>query len=239
MELLLPIIAHFSGFWGIVELLGTVFSLICVYLAAKHNQWTWFFGAIGVLFFGFLFFEYNLYSDAALQLLFFLPIQVWGFLHWRKLASQANDSSVTLSLTSFSVVAIIAAIGVLTGINGYLMATYTDADFAFADAWTTWMSVFAQVLMIRKYWQSWVLWVVVDIGAIYIYFAKSLYVVSGLYFIFLIMASFGLIKWYTDWKQSNTPSDDGVFLRRQEQTYIDQNYDNLKSTNPVDQARLQ
>lgn len=203
MEFLLPIITYFSGFWGAVELAGTVFSLICVYLAAKHNQWTWFFGAIGVICFGFLFFEFKLYSDAALQILFFLPLQVWGFMHWRKLAAQSNDSQVTLSLTGFAVVSIIAAIGIATGINGYLMSTYTDASFPFGDAWTTWMSVFAQILMIRKYWQSWALWVLMDIGAIYIYFAKGLFVVSGLYVAFLIMATFGLIKWYKDWSNQN------------------------------------
>jgi len=80
------------------------------------------------------------------------------------------------------------------------MATYTDASFAYADAWTTWMSVFAQVLMIRKYWQSWALWTIMDIGAIYIYFAKGLFVVSGLYFLFLCMAAYGTYKWYNDWK---------------------------------------
>lgn len=205
MEVIIgAVIAYFSGFWGVVELLGTIFSVICVYLAAKHNQWTWFFGAIGVLFFGFLFFEFKLYSDAALQLLFFLPIQLWGFMHWRKLAKESNEKTVTLSLASMTIVSIIATIGVLTGINGYFMSTYTDASFPYADAWTTWMSVFAQILMIRKYWQSWVLWIVMDVGAIYIYFAKGLLVVSGLYFVFLLLAITGLVLWYRDWASQNS-----------------------------------
>ena len=87
------------------------------------------------------------------------------------------------------------------------MVNYTDASFPFADAWTTWMSVFAQILMIRKYWQSWALWVIMNVGAIYIYFAKGLFVVSGLYFIFLIIASIGLIKWYKDWKSQTKLSN--------------------------------
>lgn len=196
------VLQYFSGFWGVIELLGTVFSLICVYLASKHNQWTWFFGALGVIFFGLLFYEFQLYSNAALQLLFFLPIQLWGFLHWRKLASEANNKSVTLSLSIMAVFAIVASIGILTGINGWLMSTYTDASFPFADAWATWMSVFAQILMIRKYWQSWAFWTTMNVGAIYLYFAKGLFVVSGLYVIFLIIATIGMFKWYNDWKTS-------------------------------------
>jgi nicotinamide mononucleotide transporter len=200
MNILTEIITYFSGFWGIVELLGSISSLICVYLATKHNQWTWFFGAIGVILFGALFYEFKLYSDAALQILFFLPLQVWGFIKWRELAENSSNTDVTFSLKLNTIVMIIGSIFVLTILNGYGMANYTDASFPYADAWTTWMSIFAQILMIRKYWQSWVLWVVMDIGAIYIYFAKGLFVVSGLYFIFLIIATIGLFKWYKNWK---------------------------------------
>lgn len=203
MEIINAIVTYFSGTWGMVELAGTVFSLICVYLAAKHNQWTWFFGALGVILFGALFYQFQLYSDAALQILFFLPLQVWGFMKWKELSEQSNNSHVTLSLQQSSVWFIVGSIAVLTLINGWGMATYTDASFPYADAWTTWMSVFAQILMIRKYWQSWALWAIMDIGAIYIYFAKGLFVVSGLYFLFLVIASIGLVKWYNDYKSTN------------------------------------
>lgn len=193
-------VSYYTSFWGAIELLGTAFSLICVYLAAKHNQLTWLFGALGVICFGALFYEFQLYSDAGLQILFFLPVQLWGFLHWRKLAAGADDDSVTLGMNWNSIIQAILVIGLMTVINGYLMGTYTDASFPYADAWTTWMSIVAQILMIRKYWQSWVFWSVMDVGAIYIYFAKGLFVVSGLYVLFLAMAITGGILWYRDWK---------------------------------------
>lgn len=202
------VIEYFSGTWGMVELAGTIASLICVYLATKHNQLTWLFGAIGVILFGALFYEFKLYSDAALQILFFLPMQVWGFYVWQNLSEESNNALVTKAFGNgdsvsgtFIWLMVIIAITGLTIINGGLMATYTDASFPYADAWTTWMSVFAQVLMIRKYWQSWVLWVVMDIGAIYIYFAKGLYVVSGLYVLFLVLASIGWYKWVKDYRE--------------------------------------
>lgn len=200
MEIIMAVVAHFSGLWGMVELFGTFFSLVCVYLATKHNQWTWFFGALGVILFGLLFFEFKLYSDAALQILFFLPIQLWGFIKWKELSQQSNSTSVTFSLQNKTWWIIVGSIIALTFLNGYGMATWTDASFPYADAFTTWMSVFAQILMIRKYWESWVLWVTMDVVAIGIYFMKGLYVVSGLYVIFLILATIGLFKWYRDWK---------------------------------------
>lgn len=211
LEIITTVYTYFASPLGMVELIGSLFNLICVYLAAKHNQWTWFFGVLGVLMFGFLFFEYKLYSDAALQILFFLPMQIWGFLKWKELTEQSNTKSFTMSLDMEYILLITIGVLFLTLTTGYVMLSYTDASFPYADAWTTWMSVFAQILMIRKYWQSWLMWVIMDIGAIYIYFSKELFVVSGLYVIFLIIATIGLYKWYNDWEnQSKIKANDGA-----------------------------
>lgn len=196
------ILAYFAGPLGKVELFGTIFSAICVYLAVKHNQWTWFFGALGVILFGYLFLQFGLYSDAGLQILFYLPMQLAGFIMWRRAAKQAESNTVVLSLTAVQFALI--AVGILgaAGVNGYLIATYTTgASFPYLDAFTTWMSIAAQMLMIAKYRESWVLWVIMDVFAIGIYFAKGLFVTSGLYVVFLILATLGGIRWYQDYAQ--------------------------------------
>jgi nicotinamide mononucleotide transporter len=193
------VLAYFAGPLGKVELFGTIFSAICVYLAVKHNMWTWFFGALGVILFGYLFFQFGLYSDAGLQILFYLPMQLVGFLMWRKLGADANDKKVVKAMSGAFIALVVLGILGATGVNGYLMATYTDASFPYIDALTTWMSIAAQLLMIAKYRESWVFWVSMDIIAIFVYFAKGLIVTSGLYVVFLVLATMGGIAWYRDY----------------------------------------
>jgi len=198
------ILAYFAGPLGMVELFGTIFSAICVYLAIKHNIWTWFFGALGVILFGYLFLQFGLYSDAGLQILFYLPMQLVGFIMWRRAATKAENKSVVLSLTLVQFALI--AVGILgaAGLNGYLIATYTTgASFPYIDALTTWMSVAAQLLMIAKYRESWILWVTMDVIAIGVYYAKGLIVTSGLYVLFLVLATLGGIAWYRDYAEQN------------------------------------
>lgn len=202
-QIIATVINYFSGSFGKVELAGTVFSLICVWLAAKQNIWTWFWGLLGVICFGYLFFQYRLYSDALLQILFYLPMQVIGFLWWRReniKIGVINSRSLTIKQN------ILVALGVVVAaiINGYLMFTYTDASFPYLDALTTWMSIAAQILMIKRYWQSWVLWVSMDCIAIFVYAAKGLIVTSGLYVLFLILATYGLFQWYGIWNRQNS-----------------------------------
>lgn len=195
------IIAYFSGFWGTMELIATALSIACVYLASKHNQWTWFFGILGVLFFGAIFYEFTLYSDMLLQLVFFLPMQIWGYFTWKKMAESSGKASVTRSTSLHMLFSLAFLIVGLTVCLGYYMDNYTDASYPYPDAWTTWMSVVAQILMIKKFWQSWVFWFVMDIGAIYIYAAKGLYVTSGLYVVFLVLAGIGWYRWYFDYNK--------------------------------------
>jgi len=202
--ILTTIYVYFASPLGLVELFGTIFSAICVYLAIKHNMWTWFFGALGVILFGYLFLQFGLYSDAGLQILFYLPMQVVGFIMWRRAASKAENKSVVLSLTLVQFALI--GIGILgaAGLNGYLIATYTTgASFPYIDALTTWMSIAAQLLMIAKYRESWIIWVAMDVIAIFVYYAKGLVVVSGLYVLFLVLATMGGIAWYRDYAKQN------------------------------------
>ena len=197
------IIEYFNHTWGYVELAGSIATLICVWLAVKQNIWTWFWGAIGVCFFGPLLYHYQLYSDAGLQILFYLPVQFIGWYWWMKKGPNANDDLPVTSLSNASFTTILYGIVIAAGVTGYLMTTYTDASFPYWDALTTWMSVAAQILMIRKVLQSWYLWVAVDIISVPIYFSKGIIVWSGIYGIFLVLATMGGIAWYKSWKETN------------------------------------
>lgn len=192
------VIEYFSGPLGTVELVGTIASLICVYLAVKENIWTWFWGTIGVLAFGYLFYQVQLYSDAGLQFLFFLPCQFIGY-YWWKYRGIDNEQPTVRRLDQSAAFGVAAFIIGATITTGFLMSM-TDASFPFADALTTWMSVCAQILMIRKYWESWILWVSMDAIAIVIYLAKGLVVTSGLYVVFFVLAAMGGYAWWKSWK---------------------------------------
>lgn len=195
------LVEYFNHTWGYVELAGTIASLICVWLAVKQNIWTWFWGAIGVACFGPLFYHYQLYSDAGLQILFFLPMQALGWYWWMSKGPTADNDLPVRSLNWRWLSLGLVVMGFVAWLNGFIMANYTDASFPYVDALTTWMSIFAQIWMVKKILESWALWVAMDAIAIYVYYAKELYVVSGLYAVFFVLASMGFVAWYKSWRQ--------------------------------------
>jgi len=129
-------------------------------------------------------------------------MQFVGLYWWMKRGPNADNDLPVIRFNRYENIIIAFGILLCAGINGYIM-TKTDASFPYIDALTTWMSIFAQVLMIKKVLESWVIWIAMDAIAIPVYFAKELYVVSGLYVVFFILATMGLIAWYRDWKQND------------------------------------
>ena len=78
---------------------------------------------------------------------------------------------------------------------GFLMTNYTNAAVPYADAFTTVVSLIAQWLMVRKRLESWCFWLAVDLVAIGVYLYKSLYLTTGLYAVFLVLATMGYFRW--------------------------------------------
>jgi nicotinamide mononucleotide transporter len=87
----------------------------------------------------------------------------------------------------------VALVGTIT--LGFVMSTYTDAAAPYPDAFTTTASLVAQWLLARKKLESWYFWIAVDVVAIGVYFSKSLFFTTGLYTLFLGLATMGFFAW--------------------------------------------
>lgn len=203
------IITYFSGTLGIAELVATAFSVACVYQLAHQKIINFLWGSIGVIIFGWIFYEYKLYSDMGLQLFYFLPIQIVSAWWWAKNSYKEKTGREivpkempVIGISSVDRSIWIGFIAVTSTLLGFNMANLTDAALPYWDALTTMMSITAQYLMIKKVWESWVIWIAMDVIAINIYHLKGLEVTSGLYAMFLILASYGLTKWYKSFKMN-------------------------------------
>jgi nicotinamide mononucleotide transporter len=203
-------INYFSGMLGTLELVGSVLLIINVTLLAQQKLINYWFGLAGVLIFGLFFKEINLYSDMLLQWAFYAPLQIVGWYMWKygkTLGDVAADGLDSMKIVTigwqprFIVVALIVGSALILG---FAMANYTDADFPYLDALTTTMSIGASILLLKKIWENWLIWIAMDLIAIPLYYAKEAYVTSGLYVIFLGLATYGLVKWSRNMKTQKT-----------------------------------
>lgn len=181
------------------EIIAVISGLISVYLTTRQNIWSWPTGLISVIAFGLLFFDIKLYADVILQGFFFIT-GLLGWYWWKFGGENKTELKVQL-LRPFSRWLIFISLIPSVALMGWLLSTYTDASLPYWDSFTTVASVFAQLLLTKKIFENWILWISVDVVAIGVYFFKEVYLTAGLYVIFLCLATVGLIKWYRSWQQ--------------------------------------
>jgi nicotinamide mononucleotide transporter len=176
-----------------IEMIAVFCGVVNVVLIIRRSIWNYPFGFLMVILYARIFFDYQLYSDALLQVYFFF-IQFYGLYYWLK--GRADDGRIIveyLPRKQYTFYLLVALVGWLT--LSYLMYRYTDASLPFWDGAIAALSVLAQFLLSRRHVESWYLWIVVDLLAIGLFYTKELEPTAALYGIFLVLATIGLVKW--------------------------------------------
>lgn len=176
-----------------IEYTAVVLGLINVTLIIRRSLWNYPFGIVMVLLYAKIFYDYQLYSDALLQVYYFF-IQIYGVWYWLQFR-EADGKVIVVPLPrrQYLIYLLIAVIGWLT--ISTLMAQLTDASFPYWDGAVAALSVLAQFLLSRRHIESWYLWIAVDVLAIGLFWVKDLTPTAALYGVFLVLATIGLFQW--------------------------------------------
>jgi nicotinamide mononucleotide transporter len=175
-----------------IEILAVLLGFINIVLIVRRSLWNYPFGIAMVALSFFMFIETKLYSDALLQI-FFLALNIYGWLNWN---SAATGTGLPVRWQGAKPFLLWGVIGLAASLGwGFLMQRYTDAAYPYWDASIAMLSVLAQLLMARRFIDNWTWWIIVDCLAIPLYWIKGLSLYAGLYGVFLIVSIVGLIRW--------------------------------------------
>lgn len=183
------------------EIIGTVLGVVGVWLMIRQKLWAWPVGMVQVAVYAWVFFDAKLYSDAILQV-FFFAVLVYGWWHWWRGAGTERTELPVTRLRRRGRIAWIAAGAVATAAWGELMRRSTNASLPHWDAFVLMFSLIAQWLQARKRIENWTGWMIVNVVAIGVYWAKDLRLTAGLYAIFLAMAVAGHVAWRKAMKET-------------------------------------
>lgn len=187
-----------------LEFFGTLLNIGAVWLVAKNKILTWPIGILGVILFGILFYQIQLYSDVIEQV-FYLLTGIWGWILWTKHSKSKDEKTTKITHNSLndnlcSIGAIVVGTVTLgyfiSNIHSYFPGVFSEpAAFPYLDAFTTVMSFTAQVLLIFRRLENWLFWIAVDVIGIFLYAARDVKMVALLYLIFLVLATKGYFNW--------------------------------------------
>ena len=176
----------------LAEYLAVFLSLIYVILASKQIKWCWLAGGIGSAIYVYLNIKNALIYDAILQV-YYVAVAIYALLLWNK-----NDAGKQIGITKINsaiLLRLLLAGTVLTALLGYFSMVVLKQNTAFFDAGVTAFSFIATWMTARKYLESWLLWIVIDIAAAIMYSLKSMQPTVGLYIAFTLLAIYGYWQW--------------------------------------------
>jgi nicotinamide mononucleotide transporter len=180
------------------EHVAAALGLVNVALLVRRSIWNYAFGALSVGLYGYVFFEARLYSDAILQIYFFL-MQFYGWWYW--LRGLNKDGLARIETMSGRQRLAFAAVTIaVAAMIGWAFKTYTNAAAPFMDATLAATSVTAQYLLSVRKLENWILWIAADVFYVGLYEWKGLSWTAGLYGVFLLLSAAGLWEWLREYR---------------------------------------
>jgi nicotinamide mononucleotide transporter len=184
-----------------IEYVAAAFGLANIILLVQRSIWNYPAALVMVSLYAFIFAGQKLYSDMALQAVFF-ALNLYGLWHWRNAMAQ-SDLPVRI-LPRTSALAIIAVTIVSWVVWSSAMDHYTDAAAPYWDGAVAALSVTGQILLARRYTANWYYWIAVDMLAIPLFYSRALYATTALYGVFLGLSIWGLLQWRAAHKAQQT-----------------------------------
>lgn len=176
-----------------LEWIAAGLGVINVALVVRRSIWNYPFALAMVALYFFVFFEAKLYSDALLQIFFFV-INLYGWWAWAR-ARQVDHGIAVEAMGARARLNWLGATLALSLLWGLGMHRLTDAAAPYPDALVAGFSVAAQLLQSLRRFEAWILWIAVDIMAVGLYWSRGLEATAALYALFLAMAVAGLVEW--------------------------------------------
>lgn len=163
-----------------MDIIGSVAGItgvLCVVLVAKGSIWNYLFGVVNVSLYALISYKASLYGDAALNALYYFPMQFIGYWQWRKrgaatsydeakrmkgsedvrVKAQRMTWTQRLYLFSGCIISIVAV--------GLFLRHLGDPQ-PFKDSTTTVLSIVAQALMAMAFMEQWCLWIITNIVSV-------------------------------------------------------------------------
>lgn len=177
-------------------IISGIAGVISVVLCAKGKISFYFIGFVQTISYLVLAWQ-NCFYGEVIENIFYLVTMVWGIFVWKKNMEKNDDGTSDVKAKRFSVVQwVFAIIGtvVATIVMGYLLTKIGSAQ-AYTDAATNVMAIFAQLLMVRRYREQWIWWIIIDILCIKMWFVAENWSMVAMYIAWTANCIYGWYNW--------------------------------------------
>ena len=157
----------------LISAFGSLMGVLCTVLAANGRILTFLFGILDVSIYGVMCLIGTRYGNAALHLLYFLPMQFVGYFQWKKRGAHEEKKVQARRLTgkqwllygSIFLVGLVVAYFILAALDKTEAAGVVKW-LVFLDAFSMMCNILGQYLLSTAYMEQWFFWIAVNVSTI-------------------------------------------------------------------------
>lgn len=179
-------------------------SIIGAVLVAKGKLSSYVWGAVGTGLYIIVAWNYNLKGEFIMYLCVFFPMQIIGYFMWlnymRKGKMNTHD---VLRKTMSNTVRVLVTIGTVLACFAYAeFLKYLKGSLPGLDSCTSVLSLLATYLLMKRYAEQWIVWIVTNIIAVYMWTHAAGdaggYPVLAMWVLFLVNSVYGAVQWFKE-----------------------------------------
>ncbi|HUP44075.1 MAG TPA: nicotinamide riboside transporter PnuC, partial [Thermoanaerobaculia bacterium] len=175
------------------EIFAACITALSIWLAARQNVWYYPTGIVSVVLYAWIYFDASLYAEAGLQVVWF-ALMIYGWYQW--LYGGQHYTPLRVSRTPLTAWAPIVFAGVMMSLFiAFIQHRYTDNPAPLADSTIAAFSIVAQAMTAKKWLESWLFWIVINVLAVGLYIDRALYPTAVLYAVLFILGIKGWLAW--------------------------------------------
>lgn len=188
-------------------------GILCVGLIAIGRREGYLVGVYNSLSYSILAYDNGLCGEVYLNLLFFLPTGLIGYLMWSRHTRQ--DRTVVMRQLGWLQRFMVAAVCIASTVGlGVLLGQNPRQNTPFIDAATNVLSIVATFLMMWRYKEQWLLYILLNVVTIGMWFLRfraggaAADLMTMMWSLFLLNALFGYWRWHIGAKKAmpSTPT---------------------------------
>ncbi|MBE6151056.1 MAG: nicotinamide mononucleotide transporter [Firmicutes bacterium] len=178
----------------IIDAIAAISGILCVVLCAKGKKSQYIWGVLNVVGYVIIAWINKYYGEVMLNALYYLPSQFIGYYLWNKHTNEETDDveGNKLNITKSILLVIVCGVGIL------LYKILLDAlggQGTLLDSASTTISVFANLLMMLRYREQWLLWIIIDIITVIMWILAGDLIMVTMWSVYLINAFYGYYNW--------------------------------------------
>lgn len=179
-----------------VAIISGISGVISVVLCAKGKISFYYVGFIQTFSYLYLAWANKLYGEV-IENLFYLITMVWGIFLWKKNMQKNDDGTSDVKAKKFTLLQWAFSVSVTIILTAF-MGAWLDSiggNQSYLDAATNVMAIIAQLLMIWRFREQWIWWIVINIICVIMWFNIGNWSMVAMYISWIINSAYGWFNW--------------------------------------------